>query len=339
MPLNWQAMIKETLRRRKEEGLNQKEHAAMANVSIPTMIDFERGITSISLKKAMDILDVVGLLDKEKFLDSLAAFSEKAEQRWRELVDKASQEKRFKELGNKGSLILGHSAGYFTYAYEIKYPAFVSMSSAQFLKFLEKASQVKYSGWTPFNIFSREELKPYPIGEGLIECWLKGSMFMSPGTTDFWWASSKGFMHLHRGYHEDGLEGLSPGKRFDLEGPILRAIEMILHARRMARLMAKDFETAEINIRANYKGLSGRVLMSQGPVPLYDAPTCLRDSVDLKTSFQPSFISLEENPGREELIQVIYDLLKELYASFGFYELQKDFIAHKVNYLVEGRWG
>lgn len=338
MPLNWPALIKETLKRRKEEGLTQKAHAALANVSIPTMIDFEKGSSTISLKKAMDILDVVGLLAKDAPLDSLDTFSEKAEQRWGGLVEEASKEKWFKELGNRGNNIIGHSDGYFTYTYQIKGTDLISMDSDQFLRKLKEAAKVKYSGWTPFNIFTRTELEPYFIEEGLIECWLKESLFMSPSRTDFWLASSKGFLHLHRGYHEDGLEDFASGKRFDLESPILRAVEIILHSQRIAQLIAKEFTTAEINMKAHYRGLSGRILTSQSPASLYETHVCQRDSIDMQTSFYPSSLSVDNSKGPEALGQIVYDLLKELYASFGFYELRKEFVDHKINYLIQEKW-
>ncbi|PKP68071.1 MAG: transcriptional regulator, partial [Alphaproteobacteria bacterium HGW-Alphaproteobacteria-5] len=45
-------MVDEAKRRRKAEKLTQKEHAALAGVSIPTMISFERGEESLTLGKA-----------------------------------------------------------------------------------------------------------------------------------------------------------------------------------------------------------------------------------------------------------------------------------------------
>ena len=36
-PLNWDALVAEALRRRKAERLTQREHAALANVSVPTI--------------------------------------------------------------------------------------------------------------------------------------------------------------------------------------------------------------------------------------------------------------------------------------------------------------
>lgn len=63
-PLAWQRYVEEALRRRKAEGLTQKHHSALAGVSHPTMAAFERGETTLTLAKALDILRVVGLVDE-----------------------------------------------------------------------------------------------------------------------------------------------------------------------------------------------------------------------------------------------------------------------------------
>ena len=54
-PLNWRALVDEALRRRKAEKLTQREHAALASVSIPTIVAFDRGERTLSLAKAFDI--------------------------------------------------------------------------------------------------------------------------------------------------------------------------------------------------------------------------------------------------------------------------------------------
>ncbi len=65
-PLNWNAYVVETLRRRKLEKLTQKTHAALADVCVPTMYAFEKGDLSLSLKTAFKIMKVVGLYLEEK---------------------------------------------------------------------------------------------------------------------------------------------------------------------------------------------------------------------------------------------------------------------------------
>lgn len=74
-PINWDAIVLETFRRREEEKLTQLRHATLANVGIPTMAAFERGELSLSLVKAFDILRVVGLVDD--FSGKLLSFKER----------------------------------------------------------------------------------------------------------------------------------------------------------------------------------------------------------------------------------------------------------------------
>jgi transcriptional regulator with XRE-family HTH domain len=73
-------------RRRKAEGLTQREHAALASVSIPTIGAFERGKRTLTLAKAFDILRVVGLVVEEAEDGAQEAFIRDAYARWRELT-------------------------------------------------------------------------------------------------------------------------------------------------------------------------------------------------------------------------------------------------------------
>jgi transcriptional regulator with XRE-family HTH domain len=85
-PLNWPGLVTEAIRRRKAEKLTQKEHAALASVSVPTIIAFDRGERTLSLTKAIDILRVVGLVDEPSNAGSQEIFVQQAFTRWRELI-------------------------------------------------------------------------------------------------------------------------------------------------------------------------------------------------------------------------------------------------------------
>src|SRR3984957_20733552 len=91
-PLNWRALVAEAIRRRKAEKLTQREHAALASVSIPTIVSFDRGERTLSLAKAFDILRVVGLVDEPAEGGAQEAFVQEAFARWRELTAKLPQE-------------------------------------------------------------------------------------------------------------------------------------------------------------------------------------------------------------------------------------------------------
>ncbi len=59
--LNWQDLIKEAIKRRKEQKLTQEQLAVLAGISKPTLNNFEQGKHSIKLESAIKILRVLGL--------------------------------------------------------------------------------------------------------------------------------------------------------------------------------------------------------------------------------------------------------------------------------------
>ena len=59
--LDWQSLVEEAVRRRKEQKLSQKKLAVLAGVSGPTVNAFERQRTSITLESALKILRCLGM--------------------------------------------------------------------------------------------------------------------------------------------------------------------------------------------------------------------------------------------------------------------------------------
>ena len=91
-PLNWTALVTEAARRRKAERLTQREHAALASVSIPTIVAFDRGEKTLTLAKVFDILRVVGLVEEPAEGGAQEAFVQEAFVRWRELTEKLPED-------------------------------------------------------------------------------------------------------------------------------------------------------------------------------------------------------------------------------------------------------
>lgn len=60
--LDWEELVEEAIRRRKQQKLTQKALAVLAGVSGPTVNSFEQGKTSITLESAFKILRCLGLL-------------------------------------------------------------------------------------------------------------------------------------------------------------------------------------------------------------------------------------------------------------------------------------
>jgi transcriptional regulator with XRE-family HTH domain len=188
--LNWSALVAEAIRRRKAEKMTQKEHAALASVSIPTMIAFDRGERTLSLAKAFDILRVVGLVEEPVEATSQEIFVGEAFSRWRDLT---------KDLP-KGS------AGRFPYGwYRIDYAIEGDVKDIELHKFTDvlRKAAVPHTGWPMFWLPRRPERAAHEI-DGVIECWLppgEDRPFRSdPAHCDFWRAAPIGRTFLIRGY-------------------------------------------------------------------------------------------------------------------------------------------
>lgn len=63
--LNWQDLVEEAVRRRKEQRLTQDQMSVLAGVSKPTLNSFEQGRTCIKVENAIKILRVLGLIEKK----------------------------------------------------------------------------------------------------------------------------------------------------------------------------------------------------------------------------------------------------------------------------------
>lgn len=59
--LNWNVLVKEAVKRRKESCLTQEQLALLSGVSKPTLNSFEQGKTNIKLESALKILSSLGL--------------------------------------------------------------------------------------------------------------------------------------------------------------------------------------------------------------------------------------------------------------------------------------
>ena len=59
--LNWQNIVNEAIKRRKEQNLTQESLAVLAGVSKPTLNAFEQGKINIKLESAIKILKSLGL--------------------------------------------------------------------------------------------------------------------------------------------------------------------------------------------------------------------------------------------------------------------------------------
>lgn len=61
--LDWNAIVEEAIKRRKQLKLSQRHLASIANVSQPTVSRFEQRKADIQLSSVFAILNVLGLLE------------------------------------------------------------------------------------------------------------------------------------------------------------------------------------------------------------------------------------------------------------------------------------
>ncbi|MCH7944378.1 MAG: helix-turn-helix transcriptional regulator [Proteobacteria bacterium] len=62
--LDWEKLVGEAIAVRRDERLSQRDLAALANVSHPTVAKFEKALTSIRADSALAILVALGLAEK-----------------------------------------------------------------------------------------------------------------------------------------------------------------------------------------------------------------------------------------------------------------------------------
>lgn len=302
--LNWPEIVKEAIRRRNEEGLMQKTHAALAGVSIPTMISFERAATTISMDKVLTILEVVGMIIKEKPIDKLSEFADQANKRWFELSKKLPINSN------------GYFACFFAIRGKLKNELIIGLES-------QLKSLTNYSDFPRIREIesSLDHHEKYAIKR-----WL-GKQYLYD-------TSSNGYMYIQKGYQEDLSDILEPGKIFDLISPICSIGEIIYDTHRLASSIGMS-ENASIDFRVKYTGLKGRELVnwSNPTNPLFERnKICLQNTVESSIQFQLNDI---DEPLPEQIGKLVNLLLKDLYFKFGFYELKYEFIVHHLGKLFE----
>jgi len=314
-PLNWKALVAEALRRRKAERLTQREHAALASVSVPTIVSFDRGEESLSLAKAFDILRVVGLIEEPSKEGAQGVFVQDAFMRWRELTSKLPED-------SPGRFINGW--------YRVDYALEGDLKDVEphRLRELLKEAVVPHTGWPLFLFPGRPELEPREV-DGVIECWLKPSSAAvnrplgDPAHCDFWRVAPTGRAFIIRGYQEDGQDTFPPRTVFDTTLPIWRMGEALLHARNLARLLADDPDQTKVRFRTLYTGLTGRVLRAWGnPMSdlMIEGGAARSDEAMLETT--ASVNDVDAN-----LAGVLHPLMSSLFERFGVTGLS----AHRVD--------
>lgn len=314
-PIDWRAVVDEAIRRRKQEGLTQRSLAELAGVSAPTVNAFEQGEIRLRFERVTAILHALGLFTAPGDPDSFGAFRHNARRRWEELVAPL-------ESDHPSRQPLGHSEQ--CYALEGLDHAPSAREVRDILAHIPKSS-----GWSPFWVPTRAELRPVIEG-GLVECWLgrpgPDRHFNDPAHSDFWAVSGAGFTYLHRGFQEDGPDNLEPGTIFDLTLPIWRTAEVLLHAAHLARAFGGS-EATNIHMTGRYTGLAGRELISW-------AKPLLRSVLDDRYRARSSLVDLDVRTNvaavENELEHVVQAFVEPLYERFDGYQPSLELIATQI---------
>lgn len=305
-PINWRSLVTESLRRRKAEKMTQKEHAALASVSIPTIVAFDRGERTLSLAKAFDILRVVGLVEEPAGEGSREIFVQEAYKSWRTLT----------------SQLRTDSSGRFPHGwYRIDYELDGELKEVEPTQLLSLLAQAEVRPTEQRPMFSQPlnpKLAPHEV-DGTVECWLKpGNAEIErpsdPSHCDFWRAAPAGRMLIMRGYEEDSQLTIQPGTIFDTTLPIWKLGEALLHASRLSRLLAREGSDITVHLRALYTGLTGRVLRPWGDpqsgVFMMGTHPARNDEALLEIKALAA--EIESN-----LADFVFPLVKPLYDRFG----------------------
>ena len=314
MSLHWKAIVDEALRRRKAEKMTQREHAALANVSVPTMAAFERGNTALSLSKVFDILRIVGMVYEPSEGSLQDLFVNTAFAQWQELC----------------TLEPKNSSRCFPYGW-CRFDYYLEGE----LKFIEtevlitilETKMKHYSGLPPF--YSSKNTNHRIITDDIIECTLNNF-------ADFWRADVNGRMVLIRGYQEDLEETFPPQSIFDITIPIWRMAEALLHAEQLASFLKKKEDSAlTIHFRALYTGLNGRVLR---PWSMPDNTSGFQLSGRNALSHEGCVKAwLSANDVSERLVEYLHPLVSTLYQIFGITDFPRGLVESVVKRLFDYR--
>lgn len=197
---------------------------------------------------------------------------------------------------------------------------------------LRIARQVKLTGWTPFLEMGTPEWAPYAY-EDVVEAWVgqtvAGRTARTAPHSDYWRASPAGLLYTIRGYSEDGLQRNPPGQLFDITLPVWRIGEGVLFAARLADTYA-DVEL--IAIRCRYTGLNGRVLTSvTGNRDVLANEISRTNEISLQTQATPQQL-------RDNLAEVLHQLLTPLYERFNFAQLPITLVEEELERMRAGRF-
>lgn len=220
--------------------------------------------------------------------------------------------------------------GHYSFAYEVVGGA--RNAALQDLPDVLRASVVRHSGWPPFWYPTRVGIAPYP-SDGAVECWLgedqEAALACDAAHADFWRITPDALAYLIRGYQEDGSDmeragrRVAPGTVFDVNLPVWRTGEALLHAARFSKKLVGH--PATIRFVAHYTGLSDRTLVSHANTRRFVG----REYVSREGSIRCA-AEVESEAITANLPEIVHELLAPLYTLFGFFKLPTRLVAEEL---------
>ena len=199
---------------------------------------------------------------------------------------------------------------------------------------LEEAQRLKLTGWSVFLNMTTPEWSPYPHGQ-FVEAWVgrpasRQRHFEDAAYSDFWRASRDGKLYTIRGYKEDSLrDRITPGSAIDITLPVWRVGEGVLFAARLAEVF-DDVEAIALECR--FTGLDGRYLTSLNhDRTVFDQRFSRTSEVTLT-----GLATLHQI--RDNLAEVMHQLLAPLYERFDFYALPTEIVDTELGRLRRGQF-
>ncbi|HEX2816919.1 MAG TPA: RNA-binding domain-containing protein [Phenylobacterium sp.] len=288
-----------------------------------------RGLLDRCLRAARDdLLDAIrGTLDGQNLA---AAAPPPPSERDRFIVFAADGLKRWSEKAPiTPTQVRLYPPGYYRVAYRVVGPI-APRSPADLLTAISRAT-TGHTGWSPWWVPTRDEIKPY-WNEGALECFLgEGRMVEDPAHADFWRVSPDGNAVLVRGFDEDSHpDRVKPGTVFDVTLPVWRIGDCMLQAARFAEAIGAP--QSEIIFGVQWMGLAGRELTHiEGHRHISPGRAAKQDRLDLEATLRADQIA-------ERLPEILFDFLTPLYALFDLFVLPKSLVDQEVQKLRAGRF-
>lgn len=222
--------------------------------------------------------------------------------------------------------------GFYRVAYKLVGPM-EPIAFPELLAAINKAT-TRHTGWSPFWVPTREGIKPY-VKDGAVECFLGGEdprrMVDDPAHADFWRVSLTGEAVLIRGFDEDSYpDRIKPGTVFDVTLPVWRIGDCLLQAAKFAAAVERP--DAEIVFSVKWSGLAGRAMTHvEGGRFIPEGFVAQQDTLDRVITVRADQIAYS-------LPEILFELLKPLYALFDFFDLPKSLVDEEAQRLRQGRF-